>query len=978
MKPIFKKISVALLALGLCVTLARAATYYVDSGAAGNDSNNGTSSSTPWKTLAKINATTFAAGDSLLLVRGGSWTGRLHPLGSGSSSAAITIDAYGTGSAPLIQGAGTVSEAVLLSDQQYWDVKNLEITNQAGAEGTRYGMRVLASDFGTVHHIHLVDLEVHDVTGDSNDKDTGGILFDIVGTATATKFDDLLIDGCYVHHVTRTGISIQSTWNGRTATTTSTWTPSTNVVIRNNVIAYTAANGLIWRVSTGPLIENNLWANCGQTKSGNAMFVFNCDNAVIQNNEAYGTVFTTGDEDAAGFDDDYMNKGTIIQYNYSHDNGLAGIVAVGPNTSFNQNPIIRYNILQDNAQQVFRVTGNVTNAKIYNNVIHTRSSLANVKQILHSSWGIWPSGTQYRNNIFNNLSTSSTYSLGSSTNNTIDYNLFYGQHPASEPADAHKLTTDPKFVAPGTGANGMNTVDGYKLQAGSPALDSGVLVSGNGGLDYFGNTVSASAAPHRGAYNGAPIAAVAAPVFSPTGGTFTNTLSVTMTTATSGASIRYTTDGSTPSATNGTLYTAPVAINSTTAALKAVAYLSSSAESTITSDSYTLQAAAPTFSPTAGTFSTTQSVAIASSTSGASIRYTTDGSTPTSTTGTLYSAPVAITVSTTLKAIAYRSGFNDSTVTSGVYTLKAVAPAFSPGGGTYASAQSVTITTTTSGASIRYTTDGSTPTSTTGTLYTSAVAIASTTTLKAIAYKSGWADSDVTTAVYTITLPQVAAPAFSPAGGSFTTAQSVTITSATSGASIRYTTDGSTPTSTTGTLYSGAVSIATTTTLKAIAYKSGMADSAVTTDTYTFPTTITAEFETMTVDASSGDATTAIADAAASGGQWLKYAATATADFVTFSLNVPAGTYQIQVRIKAFTDRGTAQLATSGDGVTFFDKDGPKDFYAATATYPTITYTTQVTFPSTGTKYFRFTVTGKNAASTGYVIPLDLLTLTPQ
>jgi Alpha-L-arabinofuranosidase len=79
----------------------------------------------------------------------------------------------------------------------------------------------------------------------------------------------------------------------------------------------------------------------------------------------------------------------------------------------------------------------------------------------------------------------------------------------------------------------------------------------------------------------------------------------------------------------------------------------------------------------------------------------------------------------------------------------------------------------------------------------------------------------------------VAAPTFSPAGGTYTSAQTVTISSATSGASIRYTTNGTNPTSTTGTVYSGPVSVGSTTTLKAVAYKSGMTTSAVSTATYT-------------------------------------------------------------------------------------------------------------------------------------------------
>src|ERR1022692_4323700 len=143
-------------------------------------------------------------------------------------------------------------------------------------------------------------------------------------------------------------------------------------------------------------------------------------------------------------------------------------------------------------------------------------------------------------------------------------------------------------------------------------------------------------------------------------------------------------------------------------------------------------------------------------------------------------------------------------VGSAAYTInfpQVAAPVFNPAGGTFASALSVTITTTTGGASIRYTTDGSTPSETIGTIYSTAVAVSSTTTLKAIAYGAGMIDSAISSAAYTINLPQVAAPVFNPAGGTFTSAQSVTITTTTGGASIRYTTDGSTPTSSIGSLH---------------------------------------------------------------------------------------------------------------------------------------------------------------------------------
>jgi DNA-binding transcriptional regulator GbsR (MarR family) len=332
---------------------------------------------------------------------------------------------------------------------------------------------------------------------------------------------------------------------------------------------------------------------------------------------------------------------------------------------------------------------------------------------------------------------------------------------------------------------------------------------------------------------------VAAPTFSPAPGTYTSSVTVTISSTTGGASIRYTTDGSTPSESAGTLYSSPVPI-STTTTLKAIAYKSGMSDSSVTSGVYTLQVAAPTFSPGAGSYSSSQNVTISSTTGGASIRYTTDGSTPSESAGTLYSSPVPISTTTTLKAIAYKSGMSDSSVTSGVYTitLQVAAPTFSPGAGNYSSSQNVTIGSTTGGASIRYTTDGSTPSESAGTLYSSPVPISTTTTLKAIAYKSGMSDSSITSGVYTITL-QVAAPTFSPGAGSYSSAQSVTISSTTGGASIRYTTDGSTPSESAGTLYSSPVPISTTTTLKAIAYESGMTDSPVTSATYTFGPSVT-------------------------------------------------------------------------------------------------------------------------------------------
>jgi hypothetical protein len=517
-----------------------------------------------------------------------------------------------------------------------------------------------------------------------------------------------------------------------------------------------------------------------------------------------------------------------------------------------------------------------------------------------------------------------------------------------------------KLIGSGFGTSG--SYSGTSSDAYTAALD------GNTGTFFDCSTASGA---YVGIDTGASQPQVEMPAFSPGAGTYSSTQSVTISSSTNGASIRYTTDGSTPTSSSGTVYSGPVTVSSTST-LKAIAYKSGMTDSAVATAAYTInvaQVAAPSFSPAAGTYTTGQTVTISSATSGATIRYTTDGSTPTSTNGTVGNT-VVINANTTLKAIATKSGMTDSSVTTGDYTISGggvdkirfyprqyhgdrmvggvfegtngdpvtgtyttlytissapsdawtevtvslgsyrylryrggtnsfgnvaeiefyrngvkltgtgygtsgtysggsadaytaaldantstffdsttatgayvgidtggvgtvATPTFSPGAGTYSSTQSVAINCATSGATIRYTTDGSTPTSSSGTVYSGAISVSSTSTLKAIAYKSGMNDSGVAVATFTINLAQVADPSFSPAAGTYSGAQTVTISSSTSGASIRYTTDGNTPTSSSGTVYSSPITISSTTTLRAIAYKSGMTDSNVTIGAYT-------------------------------------------------------------------------------------------------------------------------------------------------
>jgi hypothetical protein len=172
-------------------------------------------------------------------------------------------------------------------------------------------------------------------------------------------------------------------------------------------------------------------------------------------------------------------------------------------------------------------------------------------------------------------------------------------------------------------------------------------------------------------------------------------------------------------------------------------------------------AATPVFSPAAGTYSSAQSVSISDSSTGTKIYYTTNSSTPT-TSSSVYTGPIAVSTTTTIKAIATGAGFTTSAVASATYTIgqAAATPVFSPAGGTYSSAQSVSISDSSSGTKIYYTTNGSTPT-TSSSVYTGPITVSTTTTIKAMATGGGFLASAVASGTYAIKT----GPAFSPAPG---------------------------------------------------------------------------------------------------------------------------------------------------------------------------------------------------------------------
>jgi len=164
-------------------------------------------------------------------------------------------------------------------------------------------------------------------------------------------------------------------------------------------------------------------------------------------------------------------------------------------------------------------------------------------------------------------------------------------------------------------------------------------------------------------------------------------------------------------------------------------------------------AAMPAFKPGTGTYITVQSVTLSDATKGATIYYTTDGKTiPTKTTGTPYTAPITVSTTETIMAIAVAPGYGDSAVASAKYTMNlpvAAAPTFKPSAGVYGEEQWVALASGTKNAVIFYTTNGAAPT-VSSTKYTGPILVRSSETVKAIAAHAGEANSAVSSAEYTL------------------------------------------------------------------------------------------------------------------------------------------------------------------------------------------------------------------------------------
>ena len=262
----------------------------------------------------------------------------------------------------------------------------------------------------------------------------------------------------------------------------------------------------------------------------------------------------------------------------------------------------------------------------------------------------------------------------------------------------------------------------------------------------------------------------------------------------------------------------------------------------------TAQASTPTLSLATGTYGTNQSVSVSTTDANAVMRYTTTGAMPTESDALVpVNGTLTIDQSVSPRVRAWVTGLAPSLVASADYVLQAAPPVFSPLGDSYTSAQTVTISTTTAGATIRYTTDGTLP-SPTSLIYTTPLFLTNSVTLKAAAFKEGWSTSAPAAAAYAFHFGILGAPVISPNAGTYLHGQQISI-SGPPGATLRYTMDGTIPTESSA-VYTGPLTLSSSMSVSARAFEADWTASA------TACASFTAQVASPTVSLESGTYTT--------------------------------------------------------------------------------------------------------------------------
>jgi hypothetical protein len=497
-------------------------TYYISP--TGNDSNNGTSISSPWKSIGKVNSASFKAGDSVLFQGGKTFNGTLSfsSHDAGNASTPVTFGSY-SGTATISSGGNT--GAFVYGISGLW-IENLNFKGSPSG-GLQSGIN-MEMYWGTAVNDRISGCTI---TGYYE----AGIL--VEGTGGSSGVNGLQITNNSINNNVEAGIY----------TVAANDHSITNIYIANNQVfnnygdghSTVTGSGIELGDVNGATVQYNT-AYLNGSKGGDGavgIWAYSSNDVTFQYNESYDNKAFRG-HDGDGFDFDADVTNSVIQYNYAFGNdGTGAQLDQWQNNSGFYNDTVRYNVFQDNGRKNnygnLEVWGRVQNCYLYNNVIYSTPSQSGTNSAIrvHNSTipGLYVSGVHFINNIIdsdgsNLINIPYSEAIGAQ-NLTFDGNVYYSngytpvfidgkntahslaqwQSLGQETLNGKKvgLFANPDFVAAGTAGvvnvSGLPSITQYELKSGSPVFAQSMNLTAQFGIatpatDFYGTKLASNEA----------------------------------------------------------------------------------------------------------------------------------------------------------------------------------------------------------------------------------------------------------------------------------------------------------------------------------------------------------------------------------------------------------------------------------------------------------------------------------------------------
>jgi Right handed beta helix region len=411
--------------LVLCVSL-QATNYYIN-GLMGDDSNKGTNTASPWKTISPVAAIAIKPGDSILFAAGQKFTGMLSLLEIyGSSKHPVVITGYpyqGNKTKPVLD-AGNNLNAILIQNASFIKISGIEITASAAYQNNsitkaemRCGILVEVTKDEAFSNIVISDILIHDVyyhsagykrsateTASANGTQSYGWGIRFINNTKAGLLTDITVVRTEIFNVSHTGLKFTATTNG-----------IKNAEVSDCKIHDSGGPGLQLSGVNEAHIHHNTIDHSGSVADsrnwgrGSGMWTWGCSNILIEHNRFENA---NGPGDSAGVHIDYNCSDVIVQYNVSANNagGFCEILGNNYNCAYRYNISINdgYRIKGNNGAfqegKIFWLSGYVGNNKgksgpfnsyFYNNSIYVSSAITPRIAVSSSS-----NGVLIANNIF--------------------------------------------------------------------------------------------------------------------------------------------------------------------------------------------------------------------------------------------------------------------------------------------------------------------------------------------------------------------------------------------------------------------------------------------------------------------------------------------------------------------------------------------------------------------------------------------------